>query len=86
MQKAYVEKKESCNAEMFTWTVSVATVYVGGLPSHAHTLWDSSTENDLRDCEERREVLKPGSKILQCGIVQTIKGIFRTASVIAELL
>jgi hypothetical protein len=49
-------------------------------------LWDSSTENDLRECEERREVLKPESKILQCGIVQTIKGIFRTAPVIAELL
>jgi hypothetical protein len=49
-------------------------------------LWDSSKENDLRECEERREVLKPGSKILQCGIVQTIKGLFRTASVIAELL
>ena len=50
------------------------------------TLWDSSTENDLRECEEKREVLKPESKILQCGIVQTIKGIFRTAPVIAELL
>ena len=35
MQKAYVEWKESSNAGVFTWTVSVAKAYVGVLPSHA---------------------------------------------------
>jgi hypothetical protein len=49
-------------------------------------LWDSSTANDLRENEARKDGFKPGSKILQCGVVEVIKGIFRTASVKVELL
>jgi hypothetical protein len=51
-----------------------------------HSSWDGSTVNDLRESVERKGSFKPGSQILQCGIVQAIKGIFRTACVIAELL
>jgi hypothetical protein len=40
----------------------------------------------LRENEARKEGFKPRSKILQCGVLQAIKGIFRRASVIAELL
>jgi len=65
MQKAYVEWKENSNARVFTWTVSVATAYVGVLPSRSIPCGIALKKMTWGEREGRREVLKPWSKILQ---------------------
>lgn len=79
MQKAYFEWKESRTALVFTRTVSAGSECVPQFVGWLYSKWLEG------ECGKKGS-FKPGSQILQCGIVQAIKGIFRTACVIAELL